>query len=83
MRHRPGAGRARARYRDITTSDMFDIETKKYFAVVDRKEAITKAVSIAEPHDVIVVAGKGHEKYQEINGVKNHFDDIEELKKLL
>jgi UDP-N-acetylmuramoyl-L-alanyl-D-glutamate--2,6-diaminopimelate ligase len=34
---------------------------------------------LANPGDIILVAGKGHEKYQEINGVKNHFDDMEEL----
>lgn len=70
--------------RDIRAGiDMFDIETKKYFAIIDRHEAIAKALLLAEPHDVIVVAGKGHETYQEIKGIKTHFDDLEELKKLL
>lgn len=46
----------------------------------DRHEAIRRAVSLAGPHDVILVAGKGHETYQEVKGVKNHFDDREELR---
>jgi UDP-N-acetylmuramoyl-L-alanyl-D-glutamate--2,6-diaminopimelate ligase len=50
---------------------------KKYIAIVDRKEAIKAAISLAKQEDIILVAGKGHEKYQEIKGVKNHFDDKE------
>ncbi len=46
---------------------------------VDRREAIRMAATQAQPADVIVIAGKGHEKYQEINGVRNHFDDKEIL----
>lgn len=45
----------------------------------DRREAIEAACKLAKPNDVILVAGKGHENYQEINGVKHHFDDVEEL----
>jgi UDP-N-acetylmuramoyl-L-alanyl-D-glutamate--2,6-diaminopimelate ligase len=45
--------------------------------IADRKEAIKTAVMIAPPNAIILVAGKGHEKYQEINGVKHHFDDME------
>ncbi len=52
------------------------------YTIPDRRKAIEKAVEIAETGDYILLAGKGHEKYQEINGVKNYFDDIEELKKL-
>lgn len=48
---------------------------RKYIAIVDRKEAIKTAVSLAKPDDIILVAGKGHEKYQEIKGVKHPFDD--------
>jgi UDP-N-acetylmuramoyl-L-alanyl-D-glutamate--2,6-diaminopimelate ligase len=48
-------------------------------SIVDRREAIKTACILAQPGDIVVVAGKGHEKYQEIKGVKNHFDDIEEL----
>lgn len=46
--------------------------------IVDRREAIREAARIAEPGDVILIAGKGHEDYQEIHGVKHHFDDREE-----
>ncbi len=56
---------------------------KKTMRITDRREAIKTAVLLASPGDVILVAGKGHEPYQEINGVKHHFDDREELKKAL
>ncbi|HXS54726.1 MAG TPA: UDP-N-acetylmuramoyl-L-alanyl-D-glutamate--2,6-diaminopimelate ligase [Hanamia sp.] len=52
---------------------------KKCISITDRKEAIKTAVNLAQKQDIILVAGKGHEKYQEINGVKNHFDDKEVL----
>ncbi|WP_295768191.1 UDP-N-acetylmuramoyl-L-alanyl-D-glutamate--2,6-diaminopimelate ligase [uncultured Mucilaginibacter sp.] len=52
---------------------------RKTISIADRREAIKTAVHLAQPGDIIVLAGKGHEKYQEINGVKNHFDDKEEL----
>ena len=58
----------------------------KYTSIPDRKEAIKMAIKFAEPKDIILVAGKGHEDYQEINGVKHHFDDKEmvmELSKLM
>ncbi|MBC7829424.1 MAG: UDP-N-acetylmuramoyl-L-alanyl-D-glutamate--2,6-diaminopimelate ligase [Chitinophagaceae bacterium] len=48
---------------------------KKSISIVDRKEAIKTAVSLAKEEDIVLVAGKGHEKYQEIKGVKNPFDD--------
>ena len=48
--------------------------------VTDRREAIRKAVDIARPGTVILIAGKGHENYQEIEGVKHHFDDAEEVR---
>ncbi len=54
-------------------------ETRKALSIVDRKEAIKTAVSIAQPGDVILIAGKGHEKYQEIKGVRTPFDDKEIL----
>ena len=50
---------------------------RKYISIVDRKEAIKTAISLAGREDIVLVAGKGHEKYQEIRGVKNHFDDKE------
>lgn len=49
----------------------------KYLAIIDRKEAIRYAIEHAEKGDVIIVAGKGHEDYQEIRGVKHHMDDRE------
>jgi UDP-N-acetylmuramoyl-L-alanyl-D-glutamate--2,6-diaminopimelate ligase len=52
---------------------------RKTISITDRREAIKTAVHLAQPGDIIVLAGKGHEKYQEINGVKTHFDDKEEL----
>jgi UDP-N-acetylmuramoyl-L-alanyl-D-glutamate--2,6-diaminopimelate ligase len=48
-------------------------------SIADRREALKTACMFAQPGDIILLAGKGHEKYQEINGVKNHFDDMEEL----
>lgn len=54
---------------------------KKTLRITDRREAIRTAVMMANPGDVILVAGKGHEPYQEINGVKHHFDDREEIRK--
>lgn len=50
---------------------------RKYISITDRKEAIKTAISLAKPEDIILIAGKGHEKYQEIRGVRNHFDDKE------
>jgi UDP-N-acetylmuramoyl-L-alanyl-D-glutamate--2,6-diaminopimelate ligase len=55
----------------------------KVLIIPDRREAIKKACEIAEKGDHILLAGKGHEKYQEVKGVKNHFDDLEELKKYI
>lgn len=54
-------------------------DKKKVLTITDRREAIRTAVSLAGKGDIILLAGKGHEKYQEIKGVKNHFDDKEEL----
>jgi UDP-N-acetylmuramoyl-L-alanyl-D-glutamate--2,6-diaminopimelate ligase len=50
-------------------------ETYKVLAITNRLEAIRTACTIARPGDIILVAGKGHEKYQEIKGVKHPFDD--------
>lgn len=55
---------------------------RRCLVIADRREAIKTAVMMAMPGDIILVAGKGHEKYQDINGVKHHFDDKEELNKL-
>ena len=55
-------------------------QKKKVISIVDRREAIRTAAMMAQPGDVILVAGKGHEPYQEIKGVKHHFDDHEEIR---
>ncbi|MBP8960037.1 MAG: UDP-N-acetylmuramoyl-L-alanyl-D-glutamate--2,6-diaminopimelate ligase [Bacteroidales bacterium] len=56
---------------------------EKVIRIADRKEAIKTAVMMANPGDVVLVAGKGHETYQEVRGVRHHFDDREELSKAL
>jgi len=56
---------------------------RKYISIADRREAIKTAFSLAQPGDIVLVAGKGHEKYQEIKGVRNHFDDKEEIEKVI
>ena len=53
-----------------------------YLAVTNRREAIRTAVTLARPGDIILLAGKGHETYQDIAGVKRHFDDKEEVSNL-
>ncbi|MFA6393012.1 MAG: UDP-N-acetylmuramoyl-L-alanyl-D-glutamate--2,6-diaminopimelate ligase [Candidatus Paceibacterota bacterium] len=55
----------------------------KVYIITDRGDAIEKACNLASSGDFILVAGKGHENYQEVNGVQTHFDDMEELKKCL
>ena len=59
------------------------VDGKKTLRITDRKEAIRTACSLAKQGDIILVAGKGHEKYQEIKGVKHPFDDFEILKETL
>jgi UDP-N-acetylmuramoyl-L-alanyl-D-glutamate--2,6-diaminopimelate ligase len=56
---------------------------KKTLSIVDREQAIKTAISMAEAGDIILIAGKGHEKYQEIKGVKHDFDDMQITKDLL
>ena len=58
-------------------------DMQKTISITDRRDAIKTACMLAQPGDVILVAGKGHENYQEIKGVKHHFDDKEELKKIM
>lgn len=55
----------------------------KYEVVVDRTEAIEKAIKMANKRDIIILAGKGHETYQEINNEKNHFDEREIVKEII
>ena len=58
------------------------VARKKYISITDRREAIKTAVSLAEKEDIILVAGKGHEKYQDIIGVKYDFDDKQVLNEM-
>lgn len=56
---------------------------RKTLSILDRKQAIKVACQLAKPNDIILIAGKGHETYQEIKGVRHHFDDMETVKELL
>ena len=56
-------------------------QMKSVISIVDRREAIRTAVMMAEKGDVILIAGKGHEDYQDVKGTKHHFDDREEVRK--
>lgn len=58
-------------------------EQPKVLTITDRREAIRAACMMAQANDVILIAGKGHEDYQEIKGVKHHFDDKEEVHKVI
>lgn len=65
--------------------DMIDgldtTQKNKYLSIIDRREAIKTACALAQSGDVVLVAGKGHEDYQIVQGVKYHFDDREEVRK--
>lgn len=56
---------------------------KKTISILDRKQAIKTACQLANPNDIILIAGKGHETYQEINGVRHDFDDLKTVTELL
>jgi UDP-N-acetylmuramoyl-L-alanyl-D-glutamate--2,6-diaminopimelate ligase len=56
---------------------------KKTMSITDRKQAIKTACQLAQPNDIILIAGKGHETYQEIGGVRHDFDDMKMVKELL
>lgn len=56
---------------------------RKYISIADRKEAIKTAVALANVEDIVLIAGKGHEKYQEIKGVKYPFDDRQVLQEMI
>lgn len=60
-----------------------EAELEKTTCITDRREAIAHACEVAKPGDVVLIAGKGHENYQEIEGVKHHFDDREEVTAIL
>jgi UDP-N-acetylmuramoyl-L-alanyl-D-glutamate--2,6-diaminopimelate ligase len=55
-------------------------QTQKTVSISDRREGIRTACMMAEKNDIILVAGKGHETYQEIRGVRHHFDDREVIR---
>jgi UDP-N-acetylmuramoyl-L-alanyl-D-glutamate--2,6-diaminopimelate ligase len=55
---------------------------RKAISIVDRREAIKTAISLTQPEDIVLIAGKGHEKYQDIKGIKHHFDDKEVLREV-
>ena len=55
----------------------------KTLCITDRKQAIKTAITLAQKGDVVLVAGKGHEDYQEVKGIKHHFDDRETVKLLI
>lgn len=57
-------------------------QRRRTLVIADRREAIRTATQLAQPGDVVLVAGKGHEDYQEIEGVKHHFNDREEVERL-
>ncbi|WP_310554729.1 UDP-N-acetylmuramoyl-L-alanyl-D-glutamate--2,6-diaminopimelate ligase [Flavobacterium sp.] len=59
------------------------VNFKKYISITDRKQAIKTACQLAQPNDIILIAGKGHETYQEINGVRHDFDDMQMVKEIL
>ncbi|MBC7749659.1 MAG: UDP-N-acetylmuramoyl-L-alanyl-D-glutamate--2,6-diaminopimelate ligase [Methylotenera sp.] len=56
---------------------------KKTLTISDRKQAIRTACQLAQPNDIILIAGKGHETYQEIKGIRQHFDDMETVQEVL
>jgi UDP-N-acetylmuramoyl-L-alanyl-D-glutamate--2,6-diaminopimelate ligase len=57
-------------------------DTRKVISITDRKEAIKTACMLAQSGDVVLVAGKGHENYQDIKGIKYHFDDKEVIEEI-
>lgn len=60
-----------------------DVEMRRTLCITDRREAIKTAIRMAQPGTVVLVAGKGHEPYQEVKGVRHHFDDREEVEREL
>jgi UDP-N-acetylmuramoyl-L-alanyl-D-glutamate--2,6-diaminopimelate ligase len=58
------------------------VARRKFITIADRREAIKTAVSLSNKEDIVLVAGKGHEKYQEIEGIKYEFDDKKVLREM-
>ena len=59
-----------------------DKNKENYRVVVDRREAIKEAIEMAQKDDIVIIAGKGHENYQEVKGIKHHFDDKEVIREI-
>ena len=68
---------------DDMTAGLTERQKRKVTTNIDRREAMRTACMMARKGDVVLVAGKGHEDYQEVKGVKHHFDDMEELRKIM
>ena len=64
-------------------ADLNTAARRKFISIADRREAIKTAISLASREDIVLVAGKGHEKYQEISGVKYPFDDKQVLAEVM
>lgn len=67
----------------IINEIMPGVEATPHEVITDRREAIHRAIEIALPSDIILIAGKGHETYQEVRGIRNHFDDREVARRAL
>jgi UDP-N-acetylmuramoyl-L-alanyl-D-glutamate--2,6-diaminopimelate ligase len=67
---------------DQMKEGLSDLDLKKVITIANRRDAILESMKLAQKGDIILCAGKGHEDYQEINGIKRHFDDVEEFKKI-
>ena len=65
------------------TDGLTEAEKRATITIIDRREAIKTACALAQPNDVVLIAGKGHEDYQEIKGVRHHFDEMEEVVKAM
>lgn len=67
---------------DDMVAGLSEVQKRTTISIVDRREAIKTAVALAKPGDVVLIAGKGHEDYQEIKGERHHFDDKEEVEEI-
>lgn len=67
---------------DQMASGLDPVQIRRALIISDRRQAIRTAVTLAKSGDIILIAGKGHETYQEINGIKHHFDDCQEVRRL-
>ena len=67
---------------DDMVAGLDTIQLKKTLSIAEREQAIKTACALAKSGDVVLIAGKGHEDYQDVKGVKNHFDDKEIVEKI-